>query len=591
MTHDGSAASRPRPRPRPRHGVALAWQALGKRRPACGYDAAPPMMGYPSVPPSCPLSPLPTSGPDDLAATPAAVSPGVPNAAPLGSPDVRVLNLPKLQDFVRRHEQPTDTPYGPTLSTLLMALVSRSVMLEVSRAQLAGETEWRPSRTSRAVQDALQHELLAAPPRGRGPFGSASCFPVWKSDGIHVRLIVWPFDLNVNMPPPWSGLQPHADLRTLWAGSSFGVTLDMKGAFNQFGLSPSVQRLFTCRVGRQGRTKLYCASRLPMGWVGSPALCQRVLRLLLRVAALAACSFCHIDNVFIGGHSVADVQAKVDAFLQLCASLDITMLVEGAIGTEVTFLGLLVNLTTKTATFKPAFVQKVADMQLVPLMQYQSFRICVGLALWTAIMSNTRLFHLHNLLWTLSDAARERAAVLPPQLPSGDVQVSGAALGELRVMQQKVRETFNLLAPSPPVSAVHLTTDACHSGGAAVWTWGPGTKVLQCDHWPWSPDQLAHINVLEMLACDIALESDFPVGAAAVTLPWHTDSMVSLQAVLKGFSGSRHLGVPLANALSRCESRGMVLAPTHVVSECNIADRPSRLYSSARSPVVVQEYW
>ena len=67
--------------------------------------------------------------------------------------------------------------------------------------------------------------------------------------------------------------------------------------------------------------------------------------------------------------------------------------------------------------------------------------------------------------------------------------------------------------------------------------------------------------------------------------------MVSLQAVLKGFSGSRHLGVPLANALSRCESRGMVLAPTHVVSECNIADRPSRLYSSARSPVVVQEHW
>ena len=81
------------------------------------------MMGYPSVAPSCPLSPLPTSGPDDLAATPAAVSPGVPNAAPLGSPDVRVLNLPKLQDFVRRHEQPTDTPYGPTLSTLLMALL------------------------------------------------------------------------------------------------------------------------------------------------------------------------------------------------------------------------------------------------------------------------------------------------------------------------------------------------------------------------------------------------------------------------------------------------------------------------------------
>ena len=55
-------------------------------------------------------------------------------------------------------------------------------------------------------------------------------------------------------------------------------------------------------------------------------------------------------------------------------------------------------------------------MQLEPVMQYQTFRVCVGLALWTAIMSNTALWHLHHLLWTLGDAARERAAVLasPP---------------------------------------------------------------------------------------------------------------------------------------------------------------------------------
>ena len=593
-----------RPRPRVRRGLALAWQALGRALPRAGvwgYEAAPPVMGYPSVAPRAPqlLAPLPTSGPGDLAATPADSSPGALNAAPLGSADVRVLNLPKLQDFVRRHEQPTDTPYGPTLSTLLMALVSRSVMLEVSRAGALlagpGHKEWRPSRMCRAVQDALDNELMATPPRGRGPFGSASVFPVWKSDLVHARLITWPEELNRHMPPPYSGLEPHRALRDLWMRSAWGVTLDMRGAFNQFPLSESVRRLFTCRVGRQGRAQLLCPSRLPMGWVGSPALCQRVLRLLLREAGLESWSKVHIDNVFIGGSSAEDVRARVDAFLQLCTSFDITMLVEGgveAIGTQVTFLGLHVDLTTKTAAFKPAFVQKVTAMQLVTVMPYQSFRVCVGLALWTAIMSNTQLFHLHNLLWTLSDAARERAVVLSPQLPSGDVKVTGAALGELEAMQQKVLETFNLLAPSPPVTAVHLTTDACHSGGAAVWTWGPGTKILQCDHWPWhSGHSDDHINVLEMWACDMALESDFPVGATAVTLPWDTDSMVCLQAVQKGFSGSRQLGVPLSSLLSRCEGRGLVLAPTHVVSECNIADRPSRLYSGAHSPVVGTGTW
>ena len=89
-----------RPRPRVRRGLALAWQALGRALPRAGvwgYEAAPPVMGYPSVAPRAPqlLAPLPTSGPGDLAATPADSSPGALNAAPLGSADVRVLNLPK----------------------------------------------------------------------------------------------------------------------------------------------------------------------------------------------------------------------------------------------------------------------------------------------------------------------------------------------------------------------------------------------------------------------------------------------------------------------------------------------------------------
>ena len=203
-------------------------------------------------------------------------------------------------------------------------------------------------------------------------------------------------------------------------------------------------------------------------------------------------------------------------------------------------------------------------------------------------MSNTALWHLHHLLWTLGDAARERAAVRPPHLPSGDVVVSELALDELRAMQKKVQGTFRLSAPSPPVSRVCLTTDACHSGGAAVWTLGPATtpaKVLDCDSWHWTAGEYAHINVLEMLALDRALESGWfplhgdgpPESPGEVTLPWKTDSMVCLQAVHKGFSGSRQLGVPLGQVMHRCEAQNMVLAGEHVASADNIADRPSRL--------------
>eukprot|EP01079_Euglenida_sp_SAG-EU17-18_P002439 gene2439-512_t len=186
---------------------------------------------------------------------------------------------------------------------------------------------------------------------------------------------------------------------------------------------------------------------------------------------------------------------------------------------------------------------------------------------------------------TLSDVARGRAAVLPPSLPSGDVQVPVLALEEMAAMQRVVGGAFDLVVPQPPPSRVHLTTDASHSGGAAVWTLGESTKILGCDQWQWpSPSDMdAHIDVLEMLALEKALDSGFPLeskvdSARPMTLQWFTDNMVWLQAISKGFSGSRRLGLPLTCVLDTCVSSNLALQGFHVRSEDNIADRPSRIF-------------
>ena len=580
-----------RPRLRPRHGVAVAWKALGARRhPRLLYDPAPPMKGYGvvSLPATVPLPPsqpavsaLALGEPDTVQGP----SPGALNAAPLGSADVPCLHLSKLKAFVRRHEQPADTPYGPSLSDLLEALSSRKAMLQVSEAVLPAAPVWRPSKQCRAVEDAVAFDLMAPPPRGRGPLGVSSCFPVWKSDGLRSRLITWPEALNANMRSPFSGLGAHLTLREMWSRHSHGATMDMPGAFNQYPLSPAVQRLFCCSVGRAGRARLLCACRLPMGWCGSPAICQRTILIILRVAlGPKACdAFAHVDNIYVGGSSPEDVQAKIDAILAVCKSLSLSMVVESGPSQQVIFLGLEVDLDLKVAQFKPAFKQKVLTMSTGTTMSYQDFRICVGLVLWTAIMSNTKLYKLHHCLWTLSDAARERASVMAPRLPSGDVQVPAQALDEMAAMQSVVGDTFDLLLPCPPASRVHLTTDASHSGGAAVWTLGPTTRVLGCDLWPWPPEMDSHINVLEMLALEKALYSGFPLegrvdSVTPMTLPWFTDSMVSLRAVSKGFSGSRQLGEPLTRVLDKCDSSNLVIDGLHVRSEANIADRPSRVF-------------
>ena len=136
-------------------------------------------------------------------------------------------------------------------------------------------------------------------------------------------------------------------------------------------------------------------------------------------------------NIYVGGSSPEDVQAKIDAILAVCKSLSLSMVVECGPSQQVVFLGLEVDLDLKVAQFKPVFKHKVLTMSTGPTMSYQDFRICVGLVLWTAIMSNTKLYKLHHCLWTLSDAARERASVMAPRLPSGDVQVPAQALDEM----------------------------------------------------------------------------------------------------------------------------------------------------------------
>lgn len=120
-----------------------------------------------------------------------------------------------------------------------------------------------------------------------------------------------------------------------------------------------------------------------------------------------------------------------------------------------------------------------------------------------------------------------------------------------------------------------VATDASNTGGAVVakrdsevfWT------TIISHRWRWSHE---HINVLEMRAILLSLLWLVSCRVLSRCTPLLTDSMVCLGVLKKGRTSSPGLSRVHSIIAALCLGANLVLVPTHIPSELNPADRPSR---------------
>jgi hypothetical protein len=433
---------------------------------------------------------------------------------------------------------------------------------------------WRPSRSCPAVTDGVAVRLFETQSKAQPPYGLCTTFPVLKSNGIEARLIVDP-EINDRMNTnPASGMQYVHDIMQLMSTHQYACCLDAKSYFNQFYLSDGVKPFFTVKVrSRRGPARYYQYTRMPMGWSWSVAIAQRSLLAILKAAGLSSCATVWVDNIYIGGCSAADVEAKLQKFDEIAKAVNLTYR-EECRGSTVTYLGIEADLLAGTFNFSAKWISKVCDLLTladhtgypVPLHELQS---TIGCLVWACYLTTSSMLDIrHSLLhlaYQTSSAASCKASTLPDQVKQ-EWHQSATRLksgGPYPLSQQQ--------APFLPTS---ITTDSSSYGGAAVFSCNGSDDMY---NWWWQYPQ--HINYLELACLAVGLQRypwpDQQQGPA--TIHWTTDNTVSEKVVKKMYSKSRPLQDILLYIQAILDLHDCTVAPTWISTHLNVtADKGSR---------------
>jgi hypothetical protein len=336
---------------------------------------------------------------------------------------------------------------------------------------------------------------------------------------------------------------------------------------------------------------------MPMGWVPSPAIAQRSVRVMLAAAGLQwgqdAC--CWIDNILVTAATAEELESKLARFLQVMDDLRVTYRIEEK-GEVLDYIGLTLDLPQQLFVLQTKFRSKFQDMVSeaveAGMTSYKQFQRLAGCCAWYHWATRRPFLGMRHVLQTLSFETVRRTKLTELSdslLPAGiEVMLSQDVVNELTTAANQVGESRAMpFAPNqrPPLLSVMMTTDASETGGAVVFSLlDKPTKVLLTKYWPWADRQ--HINVLELRTLDMALDSvtDLiaPQNNERTAMKWNSDSMVSIQVYNKMYSRSPPLAELLESIRQKLDELSLDLQPEHVPTDKNIADKPSRLYEETR---------
>ena len=488
--------------------------------------------------------------------------------APLGGANTGSLDLTSLAALADAHPDNLEPPRGHLLR-VLGGTTPQDEFLNVPEHPPA--TPWQPSAPCQAIDDALKAGLLRPLTRAERRLlscGRATLFPVWKRNGT-ARLICHPVSLNgANRAIPCGLPDVQAELAALFAaGNRVAVTLDGVGFFNQFPLHPDVGALFAAKVGE----RVLAPTAMPMGVRFAPAVAQRSLALVLRVAGLADVSVVWIDNVLIVAPDDATLKDRLARFHAAATLVGLTY-TEDERGQDVDFLGAHLHWGTGLFNFTDRFRDKVAAIDLDDLdLDLDDLQYTAGLANWVCRLARIPLVRVAPLLQALGTASSDPTLVVP---------VTPAMRLAWQFCQKAVQGSYLLCPRQPPMVSFNLFTDASDlMGGMYVC----GNYLPTCmGQWTWE-DPGYHINRKELAAVLRALEI---LDLSDVSLPIGIDSMVVVAILQAGYSRSSDLCGTLEKIVDLCEERDINLLPYWVPTDLNPADYPSRFPLGDDVPVV-----
>jgi hypothetical protein len=372
---------------------------------------------------------------------------------------------------------------------------------------------------------------------------------------------------------------PLKDVDEAIATYAWVTELGGKGWFHQFPLHPEISRNWTLLVDGTP----YRWTRMPMGWSWSVFVAQSVAEAIVRQVAKAHPDvrvITYIDNIYIFGHSHADVQRATATFLVVCERVSATFEVTTPPGTVCDVIGIRVDLERKTASLTERFMTKFHGVlpHLSAIFQNEKVSTRMIWKLFGNLMWGARVLQLPLCQWPrFLHWIRHRARQLHenPSLWERPCHIWPLALRDLQNFCRRVADnTPRAALPDYGVSTapIEVYTDASDVGyGVIVHT--PGGTVVRAGTW------LPHLKKIpiqerELIAAALGtLYATVSLGAPRVHL--YTDNTNVVTWLRRGH-GPTHRVNSVLQSLLRAINDLRSIVVTWVPSAENPADGPSR---------------
>lgn len=423
-------------------------------------------------------------------------------------------------------------------------------------------------------------------------------FAVWKSDGVHLRLIYNGVALNrlCRPPPPLRIVPYHIMLSTLLDPSITAyLAFDFQTWFVQLIVHPEVARYFATK-GPRG--ELLVLEGVAMGWAWACTIAHTLTvafaRVVTREAGIPpdslAAAFC-IDNTIFGiRHGVCTPDHLYRAVQKVAARLNIKIKASATeTGRSVDWLPYRLSLgPPAVATFKPSYVEKLTALERdAPSLSTSNPTLLniwerSGLLIYSVYAAGLPYSRIRGeLRWLAANAplpSDQGAWSRPPVRPYPHGQHMATLARELQ--GYVIRP---LPSPSLERTAAWYVADAAgpsdhHRSFAAYVLFLPRETILHV--YPSQED----IDVAELRAQAEASKEVLACVPDASTAVGFSDSTVALSAVRRGFAlwAPDQLSACLEAQRDQSLIRRVAWWNPHVTTKACLADPWTRGTSSAR---------
>ena len=396
-------------------------------------------------------------------------------------------------------------------------------------------------------------------------------FTVAKKSG-ELRLVVDARRLNrIMVRPPEMRLPLIRDVVRDIVVSEAVCVADGVSYFYQIPLAHEIRKYFSLRLaGARGSTEDVQLAVLCMGWSWSPAIAQRISRVLVGRQNIA-----WVDNFLLLGKSSALAAEEYRKFKGRCDTAQVELHEEEGGRPQQRFeaLGLEFDLTVKGFRSTEKWVAKLVESAEVKAAieggtSPRAFFKVVGSFVWWMYTRDRRLCFFPSMIGAVRSVAKHATT---EQSWDHSVTIQQGAVREIKGCIEEICE--NVWVPQKGLGTATLVvwTDASSTAWAAVTDWRQGAQgAFQ------STEKEHHIFLKEMWAAFMGIRLASSLGFTGGTLTLRIDNLPVVRCLEKGHSGNYLANLMMQEMFLLADRKGMAVRPLWVCTAEQVADEFTR---------------